>query len=105
MTVGLPPDHEVILSPGQLKSRDLRRIIHSAYGGDESMAMLTQVTIFGVSKNKSSICKLLVLFFSASESVSVSALVQGRLGAVQRKAPSLITSAQEEKPFSPQLLQ
>jgi hypothetical protein len=43
VTVGLPPDHEVILSPGQLKSRDLRRIIHNAYGGDESMAMLTQV--------------------------------------------------------------
>ena len=43
MTVGLPPDHEVTLLPGQLKSRDLRRIIHNAYGGDESMAMLTQV--------------------------------------------------------------
>ena len=43
VTVGLPPDHEVILSVGQLKSRDLRRIIHTAYGGDESMAMLTQV--------------------------------------------------------------
>lgn len=42
VTVGLPPDHEVILSVGQLKSRDLRRIIHNAYGGDESMAMLTQ---------------------------------------------------------------
>ena len=44
VTVGLPPDHEVTLSPGQLKSRDLRRIIHNAYGGDESMAMLTQVS-------------------------------------------------------------
>jgi len=43
VTVGLPPDHEVILNPGQLKSNELRRIIHSAYGGDESMAMLTQV--------------------------------------------------------------
>ena len=51
MTVGLPPDHEVILSPGQLKSRDLRRIIHGAYGGDESMAMLTQVTAVGAMTN------------------------------------------------------
>ena len=40
----MPPHNEVILSGGQLKSRELRRIIHNAYHGDESMAMLTQVT-------------------------------------------------------------
>ena len=42
VTVGMPPHNEVILSGGQLKSRELRRIIHRAYHGDESMAMLTQ---------------------------------------------------------------
>ena len=42
VTVGMPPNNEVILSGGQLKSKELRRIIHQAYHGDESMAMLTQ---------------------------------------------------------------
>ena len=39
----MPPNNEIILSGGQLKSKELRRIIHKAYHGDESMAMLTQV--------------------------------------------------------------
>ena len=43
----MPPHNEVILSGGQLKSRELRRIIHKAYHGDESMAMLTQVNFYG----------------------------------------------------------
>ena len=44
VTVGMPPHNEVILTGGQLKSKELRRMIHKAYHGDESMAMLTQVT-------------------------------------------------------------
>ena len=41
----MPPYNEIILSGGQLKSKELRRIIHKAYYGDESMAMLSQVII------------------------------------------------------------
>ena len=54
----MPPNNEIILSGGQLKSKELRRIIHKAYHGDESMAMLTLVIclfiivmIFNVSHN------------------------------------------------------
>ena len=42
VTVGMPPHNEVIVSGGTLKSGELRRIIHQAYRGDESVAMLTQ---------------------------------------------------------------
>ena len=45
VTVGMPPYNEVILSGGQLKSKGLRHIIHKAYYGDESMAMLSQVIL------------------------------------------------------------
>ncbi len=44
----MPPYNEVILSGGQLKSKELRRIIHKAYYGDESMAMLSQVIFVSV---------------------------------------------------------
>ena len=42
VTVGLPPQNEMIISGGVLKSRDLLLIIHNANQGDESMTMLTQ---------------------------------------------------------------
>ena len=38
----MPPHNEVILSGGKLISLDLRDIIHNAYKGDESTAMLSQ---------------------------------------------------------------
>ena len=44
----MPPYNEVILSGGQLKSNELRRIIHKAYYGDESMAMLSQVHLLNI---------------------------------------------------------
>ncbi len=42
VTVGLPSISETTLSGGKLTSVDLRHCIHSAYGRDESMAMLSQ---------------------------------------------------------------
>ena len=45
VTVGMPPFSEVVVS-GQgatYKSGELRRIIHEAHKGDESVAMLSQV--------------------------------------------------------------
>ncbi len=42
VTVGMPSVNEVTLSGGKLSSVELRHCIHSAYGRDESMAMLSQ---------------------------------------------------------------
>lgn len=42
VTVGMPPNREVIISGGVLKSRDLKFIIHNACSGDESASMLSQ---------------------------------------------------------------
>jgi len=42
VTVGMPSVNEVTLSGGKLTSVELRSCIHSAYGGDESTAMLSQ---------------------------------------------------------------
>jgi hypothetical protein len=43
VTVGMPSINEVTLSGGKLTSVELRHCIHTAYNGDESMAMLSQV--------------------------------------------------------------
>ena len=45
VTVGMPPFSEVVVSGGgaTYKSGELRRIIHEAHKGDESVAMLSQV--------------------------------------------------------------
>merc|ERR1719376_1612696 len=42
VTVGMPPFNEVVVSGGTYKSGELRRIIHEAHRGDESVAMLSQ---------------------------------------------------------------
>ncbi|XP_059080504.1 probable phosphorylase b kinase regulatory subunit alpha isoform X1 [Tigriopus californicus] len=42
VTVGMPPNSETKISGGKLTSTELRQIIHEAYDGDESMAMLSQ---------------------------------------------------------------
>lgn len=42
VTVGMPSLSETTLSGGKLTSVELRSCIHTAYGGDESMAMLSQ---------------------------------------------------------------
>ncbi|ODN06538.1 putative phosphorylase b kinase regulatory subunit alpha [Orchesella cincta] len=41
VTVGMPPNHEKTIT-GPLPEIELRQLIHSAYGDDESTAMLTQ---------------------------------------------------------------
>ena len=42
VTVGMPAIGEITLSGGKLTSTELRQVIHNAYGGDQSMAMLSQ---------------------------------------------------------------
>ena len=42
VTIGLPPNNEVIITGRTIKSRDIILLIHNAYRGDECMTMLTQ---------------------------------------------------------------